>query len=54
MDAKKIQEKGKKKVHTFKLDKEKISQPVCMRYYQPLDLVIFALVNRQLKFFTLR
>jgi len=42
----KLQEKGKKKAHQFKLDKEKISQPICVKYYQPLDLVVFALVNR--------
>ena len=54
MGTVKVQEKGKKKVHQFKLDKDKISQPVCIKYYEPLDLVAFALVNRQLKFFTLR
>lgn len=46
MGTVKVQDKGKKKVHTFKLDKDKISQPVCIRHYKPLDLVAFALVNR--------
>ena len=35
MGTVKVQEKGKKKAHQFKLDKEKISQPVCIKYYQP-------------------
>jgi hypothetical protein len=35
MGSVKVQEKGKKKAHQFKLDKEKISQPVCIKYYQP-------------------
>jgi hypothetical protein len=46
MGTVKLEEKGKKKAHQFKLDKEKISQPVCIKYYEPLDLVAFALVNR--------
>ncbi len=50
----KVQEKGKKKAHYFKLDKEKISQPICIKFYQPLEIMAFALVNRQLKFFTIR
>jgi hypothetical protein len=36
------------KAHGFKIDTDKVSQPICVRHYQPLELVAFALVNRQL------
>jgi hypothetical protein len=41
-------EGGKLKPHTF------LTQPICMEHFKPLDLLAFALVNRQLQLFLVK
>lgn len=42
------------KNHGFKIDTDKVSQPICVQHYKPLELIAFALVNRQLQIFGVR
>ena len=43
-----LHEGSKLKGHTF------LTQPICMEYFKPLDLLAFALVNRQLQLFLVK
>lgn len=36
------------------LDGDKVSYPICIQHFKPLDLIAFALVNRQLQIYTIR
>jgi hypothetical protein len=38
----------------FKIETDKVSQPICVQHFGPLELIAFALVNRQLKLFAIR
>lgn len=40
--------------HGFKIETDKVTQPICVQHFGPLDLLAFALVNRQLKLFAVR
>jgi hypothetical protein len=33
---------------------DKVTYPICIQHYKPLDLIAFALVNRQLQIYTIR
>ncbi len=38
----------------FKIETDKVSQPICVQHFGPLELIAFALVNRQLKLYAIR
>lgn len=40
--------------NTLKIETEKVTYPICIQHYKPLDLIAFALVNRQLQIYTIR
>ena len=40
--------------HGFKIETDKVSQPICVHHYGPLQLIAFALVNRQLKLYEIK
>jgi hypothetical protein len=37
---------GSEKASGFKIETDKVSQPICVQHYGPLELIAFALVNR--------
>jgi len=41
-------------VHQKKNAGGKVTYPICVQYYKPLDIVAFALVNRSLQIFSIR
>ena len=45
---------SEKASHGFKIETDKVSQPICVHHYGPLQLIAFALVNRQLKLYEIK
>ena len=38
----------------FKIETDKVSSPICVQHFGQLELIAFALVNRQLKLYAIR
>lgn len=38
----------------IKIETDKVTYPICVKHFKPLDLIAFALVNRQLQIFALK
>lgn len=45
---------SEKESRGFKIETDKVSSPICVQHFGPLELIAFALVNRQLKLYAIR
>lgn len=45
-DVESTSDSSEKASHGFKIETDKVSQPICVQHFGPLELIVFALVNR--------
>ncbi len=53
-DVESTSDSSEKASQGFKIETDKVSQPICVQHFGPLELIAFALVNRQLKLYAIR